>query len=205
MSTTKRRKMPLTYVDLLASPVVEALHHVKKISHGCNDPSQNFHYRTFYLFSELSTMAAKRIVIVDGARIPFQLAQTAYKNEIAVDLAQRAMKGLLVKTAMDPAKVRVSSLNLPISGDFAESRIDPHILILCPFQIRYNQRADRLHLVRDCDSRLPYIQHCARGCDQQWGAQGRACAHGDHGLHQRQPGHHDRCRENPCGAGKGHY
>lgn len=51
-------------------------------------------------------MAAKRIVIVDGVRIPFQLAQTVYKNEIAVDLAQRAMKGLLVKTALDPAHVR---------------------------------------------------------------------------------------------------
>jgi len=50
-------------------------------------------------------MAAKRVVIVDGCRIPFQLSQTLYKNEIAVELAQRAIKGLLVKTALDPAKI----------------------------------------------------------------------------------------------------
>ena len=38
-------------------------------------------------------------------RIPFQLSQTVYKKELAVELAQRALKGLLVKTALDPAKV----------------------------------------------------------------------------------------------------
>jgi acetyl-CoA acyltransferase len=50
-------------------------------------------------------MAMRRVVIVDGVRIPFQLSQTVYKNELAVDLAQKALKGLLVKTALDPAKV----------------------------------------------------------------------------------------------------
>jgi acetyl-CoA acetyltransferase len=47
----------------------------------------------------------KRVVIVDGVRIPFQLSQTLYKNELAVDLAQRALKGLVTKTAIDPAMV----------------------------------------------------------------------------------------------------
>ena len=47
----------------------------------------------------------KRVVVVDGVRIPFQLSQTVYKNELAVDLAQRALKGLLTKTALDPSMV----------------------------------------------------------------------------------------------------
>jgi len=47
----------------------------------------------------------KRVVVVDGVRIPFQLSQTVYKNDLAVDLAQLALKGLLVKTALDPALV----------------------------------------------------------------------------------------------------
>jgi len=47
----------------------------------------------------------KRVVLVDGVRIPFQLSQTVYKNEMAVDLAQRALKGLITKTALDPAMV----------------------------------------------------------------------------------------------------
>jgi len=50
-------------------------------------------------------MASKRIVLVDGVRLPFQLASTVYKKDLAVDLAQKAMKGLLVKTALDPALV----------------------------------------------------------------------------------------------------
>jgi len=47
----------------------------------------------------------KRVVVVDGVRIPFQLSQTMYKKDLAVDLAQMALKGLLVKTALDPALV----------------------------------------------------------------------------------------------------
>jgi len=52
-----------------------------------------------------NTMAAKRVVLVDGVRIPFQLASTVYKNELGVDLAQKAMKGLMTRTALDPAMV----------------------------------------------------------------------------------------------------
>lgn len=50
-------------------------------------------------------MASKRVVFVDGVRLPFQLASTVYKKDLAVDLAQKAIKGLLVKTALDPALV----------------------------------------------------------------------------------------------------
>ena len=39
----------------------------------------------------------KNVVIVDGCRIPFTLAGTAYKNYLAVDLARLALKGLMVK------------------------------------------------------------------------------------------------------------
>jgi Thiolase, N-terminal domain len=38
-------------------------------------------------------------------RIPFTLAGTVYKNYMAVDLARFALKGLLTKTALDPASI----------------------------------------------------------------------------------------------------
>lgn len=47
-------------------------------------------------------MAARRCVFIDGCRIPFTLAGTAYKKLIAVDLARMAIKGLVDKTAVDP-------------------------------------------------------------------------------------------------------
>lgn len=47
--------------------------------------------------------ASHRPVFVDGTRIPFALSGTTYTNHMAVDLARLALKGLLVKTAVDPA------------------------------------------------------------------------------------------------------
>jgi len=47
--------------------------------------------------------AARRPVFVAGTRIPFMLSQTAYADLLAVDLLRLALKGLLVKTAVDPA------------------------------------------------------------------------------------------------------
>ena len=42
---------------------------------------------------------------MDGCRIPFTLAGTAYKKYIAVDLARMAMKGIIDKTAVDPKSI----------------------------------------------------------------------------------------------------
>jgi len=50
----------------------------------------------------LSTKAGRNVVLVDGCRIPFTLAGTAYKDLIAVDLSRLAIKGILTKTAIDP-------------------------------------------------------------------------------------------------------
>lgn len=50
-------------------------------------------------------MSARRVVIVDGCRIPFQLASTVYKNDMGVDLARMALKGLMTKTALDPSQI----------------------------------------------------------------------------------------------------
>ena len=47
--------------------------------------------------------ATHRPVFVDGTRIPFALSGTTYTDHMAVDLARLALKGLLVKTAIDPA------------------------------------------------------------------------------------------------------
>lgn len=50
-----------------------------------------------------SLPAALRPVFIDGTRIPFALSGTLYNDMMAVDLARLAIKGLLVKTAIDPA------------------------------------------------------------------------------------------------------
>jgi len=47
----------------------------------------------------------KRVVVVDGGRIPFTKAGTVYSKYLAVDLQRFALKGLLDKTALDPELV----------------------------------------------------------------------------------------------------
>lgn len=53
----------------------------------------------------MSTAAKRNVVLVDGVRIPFTMAGSVYGDLIAVDLARLALKGLLVKTAIDPASI----------------------------------------------------------------------------------------------------
>ena len=48
----------------------------------------------------LGTAPSKRVVVVDGARIPFAMAGTKYKDQMAVDLMRYALRGLLTKTAL---------------------------------------------------------------------------------------------------------
>ena len=53
----------------------------------------------------LGTAPSKRVVVVDGARIPFAMAGTKYKDQMAVDLMRYALRGLLTKTALPPSEV----------------------------------------------------------------------------------------------------
>lgn len=55
-------------------------------------------------FSSTSTVS-KNVVLVDGARIPFALSSTIYKDYMAVDLQKMAFKGILVKSALDPKEI----------------------------------------------------------------------------------------------------
>lgn len=48
---------------------------------------------------------AKRVVVVEGVRLPFAKSGTIYKDVLAYDMLRDAYKGLLVKAALDPAKV----------------------------------------------------------------------------------------------------
>jgi len=43
-------------------------------------------------FLSSAALAAKDVVFVDGARIPFSLANTIYKDLLAVDLGRLALK-----------------------------------------------------------------------------------------------------------------
>ena len=49
--------------------------------------------------------SSKRVVVVDGARIPFAMAGTKYKDQMAVDLMRYALRGLLTKTALPAHEV----------------------------------------------------------------------------------------------------
>ena len=55
--------------------------------------------------SAASSSSAPSVVLIDGIRIPFTLAGTAYKDYLAVDLGRLAMKGLLDKTAISPQEI----------------------------------------------------------------------------------------------------
>lgn len=46
-----------------------------------------------------------RVVLVEGQRTPFAMSGTIFKDLIAQDLGRMAIKGLLTKTALDPADV----------------------------------------------------------------------------------------------------
>ncbi len=64
-----------------------------------------FASRVLRRFSSAASPASRRVVFVDGARIPFKLSGTDYKDMIAQDLGRLAIKGLFTKTAIDPAIV----------------------------------------------------------------------------------------------------
>jgi acetyl-CoA acetyltransferase len=52
----------------------------------------------------LST-SSRSVVFVDGCRTPFKTSGTDFKDYIAQDLGRIAMKGLLTRTAIDPAEI----------------------------------------------------------------------------------------------------
>jgi hypothetical protein len=57
---------------------------------------------------KLSSAAApkgRNVVLVDGCRIPFTMANTVYSKYMAVDLARFALKGIVNKTAIDTKMV----------------------------------------------------------------------------------------------------
>ncbi|ETW08203.1 hypothetical protein H310_00852 [Aphanomyces invadans] len=51
------------------------------------------------------SFSSRRVVVVDGIRLPFHKSGTVYNDLMAYDLMRDAIKGLLVKTAIDPAKI----------------------------------------------------------------------------------------------------
>lgn len=50
-------------------------------------------------------MSERRVVLVDGSRIPFLKSNTNYKNLRSYDLARLALKGLLDKTQVNPTDI----------------------------------------------------------------------------------------------------
>lgn len=49
-----------------------------------------------------SSAAGRRVVLVDGCRIPFAMSGTTYKDLIAQDLGRMAIKGLVTRTGLAP-------------------------------------------------------------------------------------------------------
>ncbi|TMW62846.1 hypothetical protein Poli38472_005464 [Pythium oligandrum] len=56
-------------------------------------------------FSAKAAAKERRVVVVDGVRLPFAKSGTVYKDVMAYDMLRDAFKGLLVKAALDPSKV----------------------------------------------------------------------------------------------------
>lgn len=52
-------------------------------------------------FATNAAPSRKRVVFVDGCRIPFQPAGTIYDDFMSHDLGRHAIKGLLTRTAID--------------------------------------------------------------------------------------------------------
>ncbi len=50
-------------------------------------------------------MAEKKVVLVDGCRIPFQRSGTGYRELISYDLARLALKGILHRNSLEPEVV----------------------------------------------------------------------------------------------------
>jgi acetyl-CoA acetyltransferase len=72
---------------------------------------------------------ARNVVVVDGGRIPFNLSSTVYNDYIAVDLARFALKGLLVKSAIDPKLIDYLCMGTVIQ----ESRTSKYVVKLFLF------------------------------------------------------------------------
>ncbi|MEX0928352.1 MAG: acetyl-CoA C-acyltransferase [Balneolales bacterium] len=47
----------------------------------------------------------RRVVLVDGCRLPFQRSGTGYKDLLSYDLAREVLKGLIQKTEFDPEQI----------------------------------------------------------------------------------------------------
>lgn len=63
--------------------------------------------KTYNCFSTISNNSDKKknVVVVDGGRIPFTMGGSVYGKYLAVDLARIALKGIIDKTAIDPASI----------------------------------------------------------------------------------------------------
>lgn len=63
-------------------------------------------------------------VFVDGVRTPFAVSGGAFADLMAVDLARAALKGLVTKTALDPARVDYVCLGTVIQeGELAQRQL----------------------------------------------------------------------------------
>ena len=67
-------------------------------------------------------MSERKVVLVDGARIPFLKANTSYKNLRSYDLARLALKGLLDKTQLSPNELQQVIAGTVISN-FTTSKV----------------------------------------------------------------------------------
>ncbi|RLN89823.1 hypothetical protein BBJ28_00021594 [Nothophytophthora sp. Chile5] len=63
------------------------------------------HSRSIFSSTTEASTKAKRVVVVDGVRLPFAKSGTVYKDVIAYDLMRDAFKGLINKTAIDPKDI----------------------------------------------------------------------------------------------------
>jgi len=62
-----------------------------------------FHERTFSI--KVAQNTGRNVVLIDGARTPFQLSNTNFEDFTSYDLGRHAIKGLISKTGINPKDV----------------------------------------------------------------------------------------------------
>lgn len=72
--------------------------------------------------SRKEKQTGRRVAVIDGCRVPFQRSGTGYNDLMGWELGRYAVKGLLVKTGLDPKEVDHVTMGC-VAGDMATTNV----------------------------------------------------------------------------------
>lgn len=107
----------------------------------------------------------RNVVLVDGARLPFQPSSTVYNKLVAYDLARLALTGILTKTGVSP-----NAIDYVLMGTVIQEVWLPPSHTLCPPSLKHDAlaltgtaRLDGVARVRPKTRILRATPACQRG------------------------------------------